>query len=137
MLIHRALFGSIERFFGVLTEHYAGAFPMWLSPVQVVVASISEGANAYAEQAAEELRAAGLRVATDLRNEKINYKVREHSLQKVPVIAVVGAKEAEERKLALRRFGSQANEVVLLDDAKVFLADESLPPDIKRAKASV
>ena len=134
VMLHRAILGSLERFIGVLIENYAGAFPMWLSPVQVVVASISEGAHAYAEQAAEELRAAGLRVAVDTRGEKINYKIREHSLQKIPVIAVVGAKEAEERKLALRRFGSQANEVVLLDDAKVFLADEALPPDLKRAK---
>ncbi len=134
VMLHRAILGSLERFIGVLIENYAGAFPMWLSPVQVVVASISEGAHAYAEQAAEELRAQGLRVAVDTRGEKINYKIREHSLQKVPVIAVVGAKEAEERKLALRRFGSQANEVVLLDDAKVFLADEALPPDLKRAK---
>ncbi len=133
VMLHRAILGSLERFIGVLIEHYAGAFPMWLAPVQVVVASISEGANAYAEQAAEELKAAGIRVATDLRNEKINYKVREHSLQKIPVIAVVGAKEAEERKLALRRFGSQANEVVLLDDAKKFLVEEALPPDLKRA----
>ncbi|OYX49595.1 MAG: threonine--tRNA ligase [Alphaproteobacteria bacterium 32-64-14] len=134
VMLHRAILGSLERFIGVLIENYSGAFPMWLSPVQVVVASISEGAHAYAEQAAEELRAAGLRVAVDTRGEKINYKIREHSLQKVPVIAVVGAKEADERKLALRRFGSQANEGVLLDDAKRFLADEALPPDLKRAK---
>ena len=88
------------------------------------------------EEAAAELRKArAARGELDLRNEKINYKIREHSLQKVPVIAVVGAKEAEERKLALRRFGSQANEVVLLDDAKAFLAEEALPPDLKRAKA--
>jgi threonyl-tRNA synthetase len=136
VMLHRAILGSLERFIGVLIENYAGAFPMWLSPVQVVVASISEGTHAYAEQAADELRAAGLRVAVDTRGEKINYKIREHSLQKIPVIAVVGAKEAEERKLALRRFGSQANEVVLLDDAKKFLVEESLPPDLKRAKAT-
>jgi threonyl-tRNA synthetase len=135
VMLHRAILGSLERFIGVLIENYAGAFPMWLSPVQVVVASISEGAHAYAEEAAAELRKAGLRVAVDTRGEKINYKIREHSLQKIPVIAVVGAKEAEERKLALRRFGSQANEVVLLDDAKMFLTEEALPPDLKRAKA--
>jgi threonyl-tRNA synthetase len=134
VMLHRAILGSLERFIGVLIENYAGAFPMWLAPVQVVVASISEGANAYAEQAAKELRSAGLRVTTDLRNEKINYKIREHSLQKIPVIAVVGAKEAEERKLALRRFGSQAQEVVLLSDAVKFLVEEALPPDLKRAK---
>ncbi len=135
VMLHRAILGSLERFIGVLIENYAGAFPMWLSPVQVVVASISEGAHAYAEEAAAELRKAGLRVTVDTRGEKINYKIREHSMQKVPVIAVVGAKEAEERKLALRRFGSQANEVVLLEDAKVFLVEEALPPDLKRAKA--
>jgi threonyl-tRNA synthetase len=134
VMLHRAILGSLERFIGVLIEHYAGAFPMWLAPVQVVVASISDGANEYAKQAAEELKAAGLRVETDLRNEKINYKIREHSLQKVPVIAVVGAKEAEEGKLALRRFGSQAQEVVLLKDAAKFLADEALPPDIRRTQ---
>ena len=93
------------------------------------------GGMRAAEEAAAELRKAGLRVTVDTRGEKINYKIREHSLQKIPVIAVVGAKEAEERKLALRRFGSQANEVVMLDDAKVFLAEEALPPDLKRAKA--
>ena len=135
VMLHRAILGSLERFIGVLIENYAGAFPMWLAPVQVVVASISEGANAYAEEAAEELRKAGLRVTTDLRGEKINYKIREHSLQKIPVIAVVGAKEAEERKLALRRFGSQAQSVVTLDEAKAMLTEEALPPDIKRAKA--
>ncbi len=136
VMLHRAILGSLERFIGVLIENYSGAFPMWLSPVQVVVASISEGAHAYAEEAAEELRKAGLRVTVDTRGEKINYKIREHSLQKVPVIAVVGAKEAEERKLALRRFGSQANEVVTLEGAKLMLADEALPPDIRRAKAA-
>jgi threonyl-tRNA synthetase len=134
VMLHRAILGSLERFIGVLIEHYAGAFPMWLAPVQVVVATISEAATEYAKEAAEELKAAGLRVELDLRNEKINYKVREHSLQKIPVIAVVGAKEAEERKLALRRFGSQAQEVVLLSDAAKFLVEEALPPDLKRAK---
>src|SRR5690606_20714655 len=132
VMLHRAILGSLERFIGVLIEHYAGAFPMWLAPVQVVVATISEAATDYARQAAEELKAAGLRVELDLRNEKINYKVREHSLQKIPVIAVVGAKEAEVRKLALRRFGSQAQEVVFLSGAAQSLAQEALPPDLKR-----
>jgi threonyl-tRNA synthetase len=134
VMLHRAVLGSLERFIGVLIENYAGAFPTWLSPVQVVVASISEAAEAYAHEAADELRKAGLRVEVDTRGEKINYKIREHSLQKVPVIAVVGAKEAEERKLALRRFGGQAQEVVLLADAARDLAFEALPPDIKRAR---
>jgi len=133
VMLHRAILGSLERFIGVLIEHYAGAFPMWLAPVQVVVASITDDAAEYAKQAVEELKAAGLRVAIDLRNEKINYKIREHSLQKVPVIAVVGRNEAAERKLALRRFGSQAQEIVTLDEAKTLLADEATPPDLKRA----
>jgi threonyl-tRNA synthetase len=137
VMLHRAILGSLERFIGVLIEHYAGAFPMWLAPVQVVVASISEQAEDYAREAVEKLKAAGLRVALDVRAEKINYKIREHSLQKVPVIAVVGAKEAEEGKLALRRFGSPNQEVVLLADAARSLAVEALPPDLKRAHAGV
>ena len=132
VMLHRALFGSLERFTGILIEHYAGAFPLWLAPVQVVVATISESSDAYAQEVAEEFRAAGLRVETDLRSEKINYKVREHSLQKVPVIAVVGQREAEDRKLALRRFGSKAQEIVTLEDGLSMLSFESLAPDLKR-----
>lgn len=132
VMLHRALFGSLERFTGILIEHYAGAFPLWLAPVQVVVATISESSDAYAQEVAEEFRAAGLRVETDLRSEKINYKVREHSLQKIPVIAVVGQREAEERKLALRRFGSKAQEIVTLEDGLSMLSFESLAPDLKR-----
>ncbi|MEL7128183.1 MAG: threonine--tRNA ligase [Pseudomonadota bacterium] len=134
VMLHRALFGSLERFTGILIEHYAGAFPMWLAPTQIVVASISEGAADYAKQAAAELRRVGLRVETDLRSEKINYKVREHSVQKVPIIAVVGAKEAEEHTLALRRFGSKAQEMMSLEEATVQLAVEALAPDLKRAR---
>lgn len=135
VMLHRAILGSLERFIGVLIENYAGAFPMWLAPVQVVVAAISDdAAGAYAEEAAAELRKAGLRVEVDRRNETINYKVREHSLQKVPVIAVVGAREAEERKLALRRLGSNGQQIISLDDALVSLAEEALPPDLKRAR---
>ncbi|MEZ5999050.1 MAG: threonine--tRNA ligase [Hyphomonas sp.] len=137
VMLHRAILGSLERFIGVLIEHYAGAFPMWLAPVQVVVATITDAANDYAEEAAEALREAGLRVEVDTRNETINYKVREHSLQKVPVIAVVGAREAEGRKLALRRLGSNGQEIIGLDEAAVKLADEALPPDLKRAKDAV
>ena len=132
VMLHRALFGSLERFTGILIEHYAGAFPLWLAPVQVVVATISESSDAYALEVAETLREAGLRVETDLRSEKINFKVREHSLQKIPVIAVVGQREAEERKLALRRFGSKAQEIVTLDDGLTMLAHEALAPDLKR-----
>ncbi|NQY39300.1 MAG: threonine--tRNA ligase [Henriciella sp.] len=132
VMLHRALFGSLERFTGILIEHYAGAFPVWLAPVQVVVATISESTDAYALEVAEELRASGLRVEVDLRSEKINYKVREHSLQKVPVIAVVGQREAEERKMALRRFGSKAQEIVTLEEGKAMLAYEALDPDLQR-----
>ena len=132
VMLHRAILGSLERFIGVLIENYAGALPMWLAPVQVVVATITGDANAYAHEASDVLRKAGLRVELDLRNEKVGYKVREHSLAKVPVIAVVGKKEAEERKLALRRLGSDAQNVVLLDEAAAALAEEALPPDLKR-----
>ena len=131
VMLHRAVFGTFERFTGILIENYAGAFPMWLSPVQVVVAAITDAANDYAEEGAAALRKAGLRVETDLRNEKINYKVREHSLQKVPVIAVVGGRESEERTLALRRLGSNAQEMMSLDEACVKLAHEGLAPDLK------
>jgi len=131
VMLHRAVFGTFERFMGILIENYAGAFPMWLSPVQAVVAAITDAANDYAEEAAAVLRKAGLRVETDLRNEKINYKVREHSLQKVPVIAVVGGREAEDRTLALRRLGSNGQQMMTLDEAKVALALEGLAPDLK------
>ena len=131
VMLHRAVFGTFERFMGILIENYAGAFPMWLSPVQVVVAAITDAANDYAEEAAAVLRKAGLRVETDLRNEKINYKVREHSLQKVPVIAVVGGREAEERTLALRRLGSNGQQIIALDEAATLLSQEGLAPDLK------
>jgi len=133
-MLHRAILGSFERFLGILIENYAGAFPLWMAPTQVVVATISESAADYAEAAADKLRAAGMRVETDLRSEKINYKVREHSLKKVPIIAVVGAKEAEEGTLALRRFGSKAQQMISLDEALVKLAEEALAPDVKRAR---
>jgi len=131
VMLHRAVFGTFERFMGILIENYAGAFPMWLSPVQVVVAAITDAANDYAEEAAAVLRKAGLRVETDLRNEKINYKVREHSVQKVPVIAVVGGREAEERTLALRRLGSNGQQIIALDEAATLLSQEGLAPDLK------
>ena len=131
VMLHRAILGSMERFLGILIENHAGKMPLWLAPTQVVVATITTDANDYAEQAAVELRAAGLRVETDLRNEKINYKVREHSHAKVPVIAVVGAREAEESKVSLRRLGSKQSTVMTLAEAKSQLADEALPPDQK------
>jgi threonyl-tRNA synthetase len=131
VMLHRAILGSLERFTGVLIEHYAGAFPLWLAPLQVVVATITSDADAYAVKAAAALRKAGLRVETDLRNEKVGYKVREHSLAKVPVIAVVGRREAEEGKVALRRLGSDRQEVLSLEDALKALTTEATPPDLR------
>ncbi|HEX8234129.1 MAG TPA: threonine--tRNA ligase [Caulobacteraceae bacterium] len=136
VMLHRAILGSFERFIGILIENCAGAFPLWLSPVQAVVATITSDANDYARDVATKLQAAGLRVETDLRNEKINYKVREHSVAKVPVIAVVGRREAEEGKVALRRFGSQVQEVVTLEEAVALLTQEALPPDLARKAAA-
>jgi threonyl-tRNA synthetase len=132
VMLHRAILGSFERFIGILIENYGGAFPLWLSPVQVVVATITSDADTYARQAVDRLRAAGLRVELDTRNEKINYKIREHSLAKVPVIAVVGRKEAEEGKLALRRLGSDRQTILTLEEATTGLAEEALPPDLAR-----
>ncbi|MBT6591467.1 MAG: threonine--tRNA ligase [Rhodospirillaceae bacterium] len=128
VMLHRAILGSFERFIGVLIEHYAGRLPLWLSPVQIVIATITNEADAYAESVAAAMRAAGLRVEMDLRNEKIGYKVREHSLAKVPVIAAIGAREAEEGSLALRRLGDKGQEDVALADAIASLSKEgSLP----------
>jgi threonyl-tRNA synthetase len=131
VMLHRAVLGSMERFLGVLIEHYAGAFPLWLAPAQVVVATITNEADDYAVKVAAALKKAGLRVETDLRNEKVGYKVREHSLAKVPVIAVVGRREAEEGKVALRRLGSQAQTVMTLEEAAGLLADEARAPDLR------
>jgi threonyl-tRNA synthetase len=127
-LLHRAIIGSFERYLAILVEHHAGRFPLWLAPVQVMVATITSQADAYAEEVRRTLSAAGLRVEADLRNEKINYKVREHSLAKVPVIAVVGRREAEERTLALRRLGSKEQEILALSDATTRLLDEAAAP---------
>jgi threonyl-tRNA synthetase len=133
VMLHRAILGTFERFLGILIENYGGAFPLWLAPTQVVVATITSDADSYAEEAARTLRAAGLRVETDLRNEKINYKIREHSLAKVPVIAVVGRKEAETGHLALRRLGSDRQSVLSLAEAVASLGAEALAPDLARA----
>jgi len=132
-MIHRAILGSFERFVGILIENYAGKFPLWLAPLQVVVATITSDADAYGEEVAETLRKAGLRVKTDFRNEKINYKVREHSVGKVPVIAVVGMKEAESRQVALRFLGegNKQQEILNLDEATNMLAENATPPDLK------
>ena len=132
VMLHRAICGSMERFIGVMIENFAGAFPLWLSPVQVVVATITSDADDFAHKAAATLRAQGLRVEVDLRNEKINYKIREHSLAKVPVIAVIGRREAEEGNLALRRLGSDGQQILNLVEAAGVLASEAQPPDISR-----
>jgi threonyl-tRNA synthetase len=131
VMLHRAILGSFERFLGILIEQYAGRFPLWLAPVQVVVATIVSDADAYAQAVAAALRGAGLAVREDLSNQKINAKVRTHSLAHVPVLAVVGRKEAETRSVALRRLGSSAQEVVSLDAAVAALAAEATPPDLR------
>ena len=132
MMFHRAIFGSYERFIGILIEHYAGKFPLWLAPVQAVVATIVSDADAYAADVAAKLAAAGIRVETDLRNEKINYKVREHSLAKVPLLLVVGKREAEEGTVALRRLGSEEHQKMMsLEEALAMIRDEMRPPDLR------
>ncbi len=135
VMLHRAILGSFERFIGILIEQYAGRFPLWLAPVQVVVATIVSDANEYATAVAKQLRAAGIEVRTDLRNEKINAKVREHSLAHVPVMFVVGRREAEEGKVAIRRLGSQAQEILDLAAAIETVAREALPPDLRTVGA--
>lgn len=131
VMLHRAVLGTFERFLGILIEHYAGSFPLWLAPVQAVVTTITSEGDDYAAQVAERLRKAGLRVEADLRNEKVGYKIREHSVAKVPVIAVVGKREAEEGTVALRRLGSQAQTIVTLDEAVAMLTAEATPPDLR------
>jgi threonyl-tRNA synthetase len=132
VMLHRAILGTFERFIGILIEHHAGRFPAWLAPVQAVVATIVSEADGYAEEVAAKLRAAGLRVETDLRNEKINYKVREHSLKKVPNLLVIGRREAEEGTVALRPLGTDARQEVLAVDALVArLVAEATPPDLR------
>jgi threonyl-tRNA synthetase len=133
VMLHRAILGTFERFIGILIEHYAGKLPLWLAPTQAVVATIVTDANPYAEQVVEKLKAAGIRVEADLRNEKINYKVREHSVGKVPNILVVGMREAEEGKVALRRLGQKEQEFLTLDEVVTMLQSEALSPDLKSA----
>lgn len=132
VMIHRAICGSMERFLGILIEHHSGHFPLWLSPLQVVVATITSDADDYAKSVVKKLKAAGLSAEADLRNEKINYKVREHSLTKVPVILVVGRREAEEGTVNMRRLGSQEQKSWALAEAIDALKDEATPPDLKR-----
>jgi threonyl-tRNA synthetase len=128
VMLHRAVYGSFERFLGMLIEAYAGKFPLWLAPVQVLVATITSDADTYAQEVLAVLKKQGIRAEIDIRNEKINYKVREHSLAKTPQIWVVGKREAEERKVAIRRLGSDAQEVLALDEAIRKMAQDAQPP---------
>jgi threonyl-tRNA synthetase len=132
VMIHRAICGSMERFLGILLEHSAGHLPLWLSPVQAVVATITSDADGYAAKVHAALNKAGLRSELDLRNEKINYKVREHSLAKVPVMLVCGRREAEEGTVNIRRLGAKDQQSLALDAAVSLLAGEGMPPDIRR-----
>ena len=136
-MIHRAICGSMERFLGILIENHSGHMPLWLAPVQVVVATITSDADAYAGEVTRKLKAAGLQVNADLRNEKINYKVREHSHAKVPVILVVGQREAEGGSVNVRRLGSRDQTAMSLEEAVTSLVAEATPPDLKRALAAV
>jgi len=135
VMLHRAMFGSLERFTGIMIEHYAGHLPLWLSPTQAVIATITSDADDYAREALAAARRAGLRVESDLRNEKINYKVREHSLAKIPALFVIGKKEAADRTVSVRRLGQDKQEVMPLEAAFAALAAEAVPPDLKRASA--
>jgi threonyl-tRNA synthetase len=132
VMLHRAIIGTFERFIGILIEHHAGKLPLWLAPVQAVVATIVSDADAYAAEVTSKLAAAGVRVESDLRNEKINYKVREHSLAKVPLLLVVGKREADEGSVALRRLGSEDRQQMMsLDEAVAMIAAEAVPPDLR------
>jgi len=135
VMVHRAICGSMERFLGILIENYAGHLPLWFAPVQVVVATITQDADEYGQKVAGKLKRAGLQVITDFRNEKINYKVREHSLSKVPVILVIGNREAEQGTVNVRRLGSRDQTPMTLKDVTAALVDEATPPDVKRARA--
>ena len=134
VMLHRAMFGSLERFTGIMIEHYAGHLPLWLSPLQAVVATITSDADDYAREVIATAQRSGLRVEGDLRNEKINYKVREHSLAKVPALLVVGKKEAAERTVSIRRLGKEGQQVMPLDAALTALVQEAVPPDVARMR---
>jgi threonyl-tRNA synthetase len=136
VMIHRAICGSMERFLGVVLEHYAGHLPLWLSPVQAVVTTITSDADDYAREMHAAAVRAGLRAEIDLRNEKINYKVREHSLAKVPALLVAGKKEAAERTVSIRRLGKEGQQVMPLDAALAALADEAMAPDLRRMQSA-
>jgi threonyl-tRNA synthetase len=132
VMVHRAICGSLERFIGILLEHYAGHLPLWLAPVQVVVCTITQDGDDYAMEFVAEARKRGLRVEADLRNEKISYKVREHSLAKSPVLIAVGRREADERTLSIRRLGSNEQRSLGVEDALAELVEEATPPDLRR-----
>ncbi len=134
VMLHRAMFGSLERFIGILIEHHGGHLPLWLSPLQAVVATITDDADAYAREVIDAALQLGLRVEGDLRNEKINYKVREHSLAKVPALLVVGRKEAADRTVSIRRLGKDGQSVLALDALLRSLLEEAVPPDMRRMK---
>jgi threonyl-tRNA synthetase len=134
VMIHRAICGSMERFLGILVENFAGHFPLWLAPLQVMVATITSDADDYAIRVRNHLVEAGLRADLDLRNEKINYKVREHSLTKIPVILVCGRREAEEGTVNIRRLGEKDQKSLSLAAAVSALAEEAVPPDVKRCQ---
>jgi threonyl-tRNA synthetase len=136
VMVHRAICGSLERFTGILIENFAGHFPLWLAPKPIVVATITSDGDDYAREVAAACRRAGLRADLDLRNEKINLKVREHSLAKVPVLLVVGRKEAETKSVSMRRLGSEKQTVMPLAEALAALADEAVPPDVRRERAA-
>ncbi len=137
VMLHRAVLGSFERFIGVLIENYAGRLPLWLAPRQVVVASIVSEADDYVAEVVAALTAAGIRAEADLRNEKINYKVREHSLAKVPVILAIGAREVAERSVSVRRLGDKGTQTMALAEVVRSLAAEAAPPDLRRARAAL
>jgi len=132
VMLHRAIFGSYERFIGILIEHFAGRLPVWLAPVQAVVATITSEADGYGKEVEAKLAATGIRVESDFRNEKINYKVREHSVAKVPHLLVVGAREAEEGTVAIRTLGEKQQRVMTLDEAIAMLLTEATPPDLRK-----
>jgi threonyl-tRNA synthetase len=133
-MLHRAIIGTFERFIGILIEHYAGSLPLWLAPVQAVVAKIVSDSDDYAQAVVRRLQAAGIRAEADLRNEKINYKVREHSLAKVPLLLVVGKREADESSVALRRLGAEDRQQMMnLDEAVAMIAAEAVPPDLRKS----
>jgi threonyl-tRNA synthetase len=136
VMVHRAICGSMERFLGILIENYSGHFPLWFAPLQVVVATITSEADGYATEVVAKLKAAGLLAEADLRNEKINYKVREHSLAKVPVILVCGKREAEEQTVNMRRLGSRDQESLGLAEAIERLTEEAVTPDRRRKRAA-